>query len=59
VDLDKIVISDIRNGMTHEDAIRKTYGEGRDFEANKARIKRLRREEREIIALQTPDNEGH
>jgi hypothetical protein len=59
VDLDKIVMADIRSGMTHDDAIRKTYGEGRDFEANKARIKRLRREEREIIALQTPDDGGH
>ncbi len=59
VELDRIVMADISGGMTHDDAIRKTYGEGRDFEANKARIKRLRREEKEIIALQTPDGEGH
>ncbi|MGN8547809.1 hypothetical protein ACQPTN_24800 [Bradyrhizobium sp. 13971] len=59
VELDRAVLADIRAGMTQDAAIRKTYGEGRDFEANKTRIKRLRREEKITISLQTPDNEGH
>lgn len=59
IDTDRMVLDDIRNGMTHEDAIRKTYGEGRDFDANKTRIRRLKREERRLIALQTPDAGGH
>jgi hypothetical protein len=54
VDTDKLVMTDIRGGMTVDAAIRKYYGE-HFFEANKTRIKRLRREEREIISLQTPD----
>jgi hypothetical protein len=55
VDTDNLVMRDIRAGMRTDDAIRKTYGEGPDFEANQARIRRLRKEERQIIALQTPD----
>jgi hypothetical protein len=54
VDTDNLVMTDIRGGMTVDRAIRKHYGE-RFFEANKTRIKRLRREERAIISFQTPD----
>ena len=59
VETDQLVMADIRSGMRPDDAIRKIYGEGNDFEANQARIRRLRRDDLEIIALQTPDKSGH
>jgi hypothetical protein len=58
IEPDRAVMIDIRAGMKADDAIRKTYGEGADFEANQRRIARLREEELEIIALQVSEN-GH